>query len=600
MKQRSDILKRDQWNTETLYSSKQHWDHELHNVLPHSKNLPRWPEFASFQGTLHQGPQQLEKALDVYMDIDRKLSKLMTYAHLKHDEDITQPDFKISYEQILTIMHHFTEESSWLQPEIMSLPEKLVEEYLDSPCLAKYRFFLEKMVRLKKHTLSTELEKLLALSGQPLQTAHKAFSAINDADFKFSSVLNSKGDTTSLSHGTYALAIRDQDRILRENAFKAYHKQYTSYENTLCELLSGEMQNHLFSAKARNFSSCLGAALYPKNIDTSVYFSLIDAVHEKIDVLHRYIAFRKKVLKVPQLHMYDLYVPLTSAIDIKLSYEEAEALVIDSVAPLGSEYQNILKKGFYEDRWVDRYENVNKRSGAYSSGCFDSMPYILMNYKSLLRDVFTLSHEAGHSMHSFYSRKTQPYHMSDYPIFLAEVASTFNEDLLARHLIKQCHSKEEKIFLINQKLEDIRGTLFRQTMFAEFELFLHKSVEESIPLTPRLLNQTYHALNEFYFGKEAVIDAEIDIEWARIPHFYYNFYVFQYATGISAALALTDKVCNGQKKDQEAYLAFLKGGSSKYPLDMLEEAGVDMRHKGAVCSAISYFESLLNELETLI
>lgn len=600
MKQRSDILKSDQWNTEALYSSKQDWDVELQHILPDSKHIPRWPEFASFQGTLHQGPQQLKQALDMYMHIDRKLSKLMTYAHLKHDEDITETDFKNCYEQILTIMHHFAEESSWLQPEIMSLPDTLIEEYLSSPCLESYRFFLEKMVRLKKHTLSIELEKLMALSGQTLQTAHKTFSAINDADFKFPSVVNNKGDTTPLSHGTYALAIRDQDRILRENAFKTYHKQYISYENTLCELLSGQMQNHLFNAKARNFSSCLEAALYPKNIDTSVYFSLIDAVHEKIDVLHRYIAFRKRVLKVPQLHMYDLYVPLTSAIDIKLSYDEAEALVIDSVAPLGSEYQNTLKKGFYEDRWVDRYENANKRSGAYSSGCFDSMPYILMNYKSLLRDVFTLAHEAGHSMHSFYSRTTQPYHMSDYPIFLAEVASTFNEDLLSRHLVKNCRSKEEKIFLINQKLEDIRGTLFRQTMFAEFELFLHKSAEEGIPLTPKLLNQTYHALNEFYFGQEAVIDAEIDIEWARIPHFYYNFYVFQYATGISAALALTDKVFNGQKQDRDAYLAFLKGGSSKYPLDMLEEAGVNMRHKGAVCSAIAYFESLLNELETLI
>ncbi len=298
------------------------------------------------------------------------------------------------------------------------------------------------------------------------------------------------------------------------------------------------MQNHLFQARARNYSSCLEAALFPKNIDTSVYYALIQAVHERLDVLHRYMQVRKQILNLEELHLYDTYVPLTSAVDIRMTYREAEEVVIESVAPLGSEYQEFLRKGLQKQQWVDRYENKNKRSGAYSSGCYDSMPYILMNYKELLRDVFTLAHEAGHSMHSLYSRKQQPYHYSDYPIFLAEVASTFNEDLLTRLLMSRCQDPHEKIFLLNQKIEDIRGTLFRQTLFAEFELVLHQHVEQDIPLTPQLLKQEYHQLNQKYFGPATIIDQEIDIEWARIPHFYYNFYVFQYATGISAALAL--------------------------------------------------------------
>lgn len=600
MKKRSDIAKSDQWNTEALFQDTKSWKREFTSIVEASQGDVKWPSLSKFRGSLKENPQQLKKALDLFMEIEQRLTKLYTYAHLKHDEDITQNEFKTNYEQILSLSHHFAEETAWLQPEILSLPEKLLEAYLSSPVLAEYHFHLEKMIRLKKHTLSAEMEKILALSGQPLQSVHKAFSAINDADFKFGDVANQRGEMKPLSHGTYALYIRDQDSVLRKNAFTIYHNQYASFENTLCELLSGEIQSHHFYSKARNFSSCLEAALYPKNIEIPVYISLIDAVHEKIKVLHRYMALRNKVLQCPQLHMYDLYVPLTKNVDMKYAYDEAEALVIESVAPLGEEYQQCLKKGLYEDRWVDRYENLNKRSGAYSSGCYGSMPYILMNYKTLLRDVFTLAHEAGHSMHSFYSRRSQPYHMSDYPIFLAEVASTFNEDLLSRLLIQHCRSKEEKIFLINQKIEDIRGTLFRQTMFAEFELFLHISVEEGIPLTPTLLNTTYHALNEFYFGKEVFIDPEINVEWARIPHFYYNFYVFQYATGISAALALADKVIHGQDRDREAYLSFLKGGCSRYPIDMLEMAGVNMRDKAPVMAAIDRFESLIDELEQLL
>lgn len=600
MKTREEVPTEDRWKVEDLYSGPTAWEKAFKTFVPDLQRSPHWPALHAFQGTLNQGPQQVKEALDEIMKIDRELSKLYTYAHLRHDEDIVDPAFKQKYEQISTIAHAFAEEASWFQPELMALPGPVLKQYMDSPLLAEYRFHLEKLVRMKKHTLSQDNEKLLALSGQALQATHKAFSAINDADFKFGTVEDSRGESRPISHASYGIYIREHDRLLRERAFKKYHKQYETYENTLCELLAGQVQSHFFNARARNFSSCLEAALYPKNIETSVYHALIKAVRERLPVLHRYMNLRKRMLKVDELHLYDIYVPLTESVDIRMPYLEAEKVVIDSVAPLGKDYQEFLRKGFLEQRWVDRYENQNKRSGAYSSGCFDSMPYILMNYKNLLRDVFTLAHEAGHSMHSLYSKKNQPYQYSEYPIFLAEVASTFNEDLLTRMLIKQCQDPHEKIFLINQKIEDIRGTLFRQTMFAEFELLIHQHVEQGMPLTPQLLKQEYRQLNEAYFGPNTVIDPEIDIEWARIPHFYYNFYVYQYATGISAALALADKVVKGTQKECDAYLSFLKGGCSKYPIDMMKMAGIDMTSPAPVQQAIQTFDQLLTELEKLL
>ncbi len=600
MKKREEVLLEDQWNVEALYSSQAAWEQALKTFVPHPQQKPHWPAFQAFQGTLQQGPERVKQALDLMMQIDRELSKLYTYAHLRHDEDITNPQFKKSYEQILTLAHSFAEESAWFQPELLTLPESQLQEYITSPVLTAYRFYLEQIVRLKPHTLSPDNEQLLALAGQALQTSHKAFSALNDADFKFGEVLDSQGVSKPLSHATYGLYIRDQDRVLRQNAFKQYHQQFAAYENTLSELLSGQTHNHILNARARHYQSSLEASVFPKNIDLSVYHALIQAVHERLDVLHRYMGLRKRILQLDELHLYDIYVPLTSAVDIHLAYPEAEQLVIESVKPLGTEYQELLRKGLQEQRWVDRYENQNKRSGAYSSGCYDSMPYILMNYKTLLRDVFTLAHEAGHSMHSLYSRKTQPYHYSDYSIFLAEVASTFNEDLLTRLLIERCQDPHEKIFLLNQKIEDIRATLFRQTMFAEFELLIHQLLEQGTPLTPQLLKEEYRKLNQLYFGPATVIDPEIEIEWARIPHFYYNFYVYQYATGISAALALAEKVVKGNEKDRDAYLAFLKGGSSKYPIEMLKMAGIDMTSPAPVKAAIQTFDQLLTELENLL
>lgn len=596
--ERSQVSSDDKWNVEALYTNFESWQQEYKNVYQENNQI-RWPEIQVYRGRLGENPQILKECLELMMTLSRRLSLLYTYAHLRYDEEITHDNHKSAHRQITALLHDFNQETAWFEPELLALPDSTISTYLASPLLKDYRFHIEKIVRVKKHMLPPEQEELMALSGKALQTAQKTFGAINDADFKFGSILDSQGQPRELTHGSYAVYIRDRDRLLRENAFKQMHNKYLDFENTLCELVNGQIQTHLFNAKARGYSSCLEAALFPKNIEIGVYHALIKAVHGKMDVLHKYIRLRKKILGLETQHLYDMYVPLTPNVDIQLSYKEAEDLVIESVSALGSDYQNLLRKGLKEQRWVDRYENKNKRSGAYSSGCYDSMPYILMNYKKLLRDVFTLAHEAGHSMHSLLSHTHQPYQYSDYPIFLAEVASTFNEDLLGRLLIERVKTKEEKIFLINQKIEDIRGTLFRQTMFAEFELTLHTLVENNIPLTPKLLKEKYHALNEHYFGKSVVIDHEIDIEWARIPHFYYNFYVFQYATGISAALALSEKVVHEGEGAREAYLSFLKGGSSRYPIDLLQMAGVDMRSPKPVEAAINKFNDLVGMLEEL-
>lgn len=592
--ERSQVAKQDQWNVDALYKDLKAWDKEFSELVPSS--TPRWPKLAAFKGQLGS-PEALKKALECSFEISRKLSKLYTYAHLRHDEDITQDEYKTAYNKILTALHEYNQETAWFDPELLALDEATIEKLLNSVILADYRFHIEKSVRVKKHMLSHENEELLAMAGKALQAPHKAFSAINDADFKFGSILDSQGKSRELTHGSYGLYIRDQDRVLRKNAFKQLLGKYQDYENTLCELLNGQVQSHVFNAKARHYSSSLEAALFPKNIDTEVYHALIKAVNCHLNVLHDYVQLREKVLNVGPLHLYDMYVPLIAQVDIRMPYKEAEDIVIESVAPLGPEYQNILRKGFKEDLWVDRYENKSKRSGAYSSGCYDSMPYILMNYKNILKDVFTLAHEAGHSMHSFHSHKHQPYQYGDYPIFLAEVASTFNEELLMQLMLQRAKTKEERIYLINEKIEDIRGTLFRQTMFAEFELWIHDMAEKNIPLTPKLIKDFYRELNQKYFGPSVVIDEEADVEWARIPHFYYNFYVFQYATGISAALALADKVSKGGATERDAYLSFLKAGCSRYPIDILKSAGVDMRSPAPVTAAIEKFGSLVKQLE---
>lgn len=596
---REDVALQDQWDLEPLYENVDTWNEEFREEFQEGR-APRLKKLEESKGNIAKTPESLAEFLQSYFDIQRKLEKLATYAHLKHDEDVANEEFKKIESMSKSLLYAFAEATSWVEPELLSLPPERFKELTESPALKKFRFHLEKIYRMKPHTLSKEEEKLIALAGKPLETSSRTFSSLTNADFIFDQVEDSKGNLLELTQGNYQKYIRSPDRTLRRNAFKTIHGHFGKFQNTLAELVSGVVEKHEFHAKARSFNNSLEAALFPNNISPKVYTSLIETVNKRLPELHRYIALRRRVLDIGPLHLYDMYVPLVKNIDMTFSYQEAEDLVIESAKPLGNPYQKMLSDGLKKERWVDRYENKNKRTGAYSSGCFDSHPYILMNYKETVKDLYTLAHEAGHSMHSQLSKITQNYHESSYPIFLAEVASTFNEELLTNTLIKNLSSKEEKIYLLHEKIEDIRGTLFRQTMFAEFELLIHELAQKKIPLTPGLLNEEYQALNKKYFGPDVILEEEGKFEWARIPHFYYNFYVYQYATGISAAIALSEKVQNGGVKEQEGYLEFLKSGSSAYPLDILLKAGVDMSKSTPIDLAIDHFSSLVQEMEALL
>lgn len=596
---RSQTQPSDTWDLEVLYPDLTSWQQAC-EAFYRETGSPPWSKLSQYQGRLGEAPEILKATLDTEFSLNRGLEKLYVYSHLRHDEDIAHEEHKAAHSRAMTLYHELRKESAWIEPELLLLSESTLKNYLTSPLLKDYAFYLEKILRLKKHTLSPQEEALIALAGKALSTPGRAFSALSDADFVFGTIESSSGEEREVTQSSYMLFLRNQDRTLREAAFRAMHGMYKKYENTLCELLGGCVEGHHFAARAHRYSSCLEASLYPKNVAPDVYRSLIQAVRGNLSLLHRYVELRKRLLSLSHLHPWDLYVPVTKDVDLRIDYHEAVDLIVESVRPLGVAYQDLLKKGLKEQRWVDRYENKSKRSGAYSSGCFDSYPYILMNYKGMLRDVMTLAHEAGHSMHSLLSRSHQPYHYSDYPIFLAEVASTFNEELLSRLLMERFTSKQERIFLLHERIEDIRATLFRQAMFAEFELMIHEMVERKEPLTPGCLNKAYLKLNQDYFGEALTIDKQIEVEWTRIPHFYYNFYVYQYATGISAALALCDRVSEGGDKERDDYLSFLKGGSSRYPLDLLQQAGVDMRSPTPVNQALSKFGALVEELETLL
>ncbi len=599
IKDRSQTPKQWCWDVDAMYSSWELWEQEFKSVGNESQS-PRWPQIEELRKKWSQTPETFKQLIEFCLSLERNLSKLYTYAHLRHDEDVASEIPKQAYSRITSLLHDFSQETSWIQPAVLDLPDEQMAQFLKSPVLKDYVFHIEKTLRMKAHTLPEAEEELMARAGKALQTASQAFSAFNNADLKFSPVIDGKGNEREMTHGKYLLYLRDNDRVLREGAFKSMHRSFLAFENTICELLNGQIQSHLFDAKARKFNSCLEAALFPNQVDLKVYKALIEAVRSQLPAVHRYISLRKKALQLDRVHAYDLHLSLVKQVEMGMPYDEAVEAIIASLEPMGDAYREVLKKGLTDDRWVDRYENERKRSGAYSSGCYDSMPYILMNYQGILNDVMTLTHEAGHSMHSYLSRQGQPFHYSQYSIFVAEVASTFHEELLSRYLLSQAKTNEEKAYLINQKIDDMRGTLVRQTLFAEFELKLHTFAEQGIPITPALLNQEYRQLNAEYYGPDFYLDEELDIEWARIPHFYYNFYVYQYATGISAAHALVEKVLREGPAARDDYMAFLSAGSSRYPLDVLKGAGVDMRSSEPVVSAMKRFGELVNTLEDLL
>ncbi len=596
-KVRTEVPEQERWNVEALYVTPKAWREEFDRVRGEEVQ-PHWPTLASSKGKLKDSPEAIAKFLDAYFELDRKLSKLHVYAHLRLDEDLGNDMLKENFGLISSLVHDFQLEYSWVEPELLGLAEKEYQTLLAHPKLAAYRFFLERMGRMRPHTLSTELEELLALSGKALETPHKAFGALNNADLIFKPAVDSQGKERELTTGSYQLYMHDSDRVLRKSAFENLHRGYESHANTMCELIAGQVQGHLFYATAKKFKDCREAALFPQRISSTVYDNLIATIHRNLGTMHEYMRLRKELLGLDELHVYDLHLPLVEEAKMQVNFQDACALVVDSVGVLGKEYAAALQEGLSTSRWVDPYENQRKRSGAYSSGCYDSMPYILMNYHGTLKDILTLAHEAGHSMHSFLSRKTQPYVYSGYPIFVAEVASTFNEQLLLKKLKEKASSKKEIASLINYQIEGIRSTIFRQTMFAEFELQIHRWAEEGIPLTPSLLKKAYLELNRAYYGPDLVLDAGVEVEWARIPHFYYDFYVYQYATGLSAALALFDQAMSSPKS-KEGYLQFLSSGGSRYPLDLLRIAGVNLETPEPVEAAMKRFSMLVQELRQM-
>lgn len=591
--ERNDVAENNRWDIGALYRDRSEWENEYSVV---SEKL----EKGGFYKRSLETPEALREFLEDLFAYRRLLDKLYTYARMAHDVDITEDEAKMRYGKVCALSYVFREQTSWVEPLLLQYSEETLDRLRSSELLVDYKIFLGKIFRLKPYTLGEKEERILALADKASDTARSAFGSLNNADLKFPGCLDEKGEMRELTHATYQVHLKSFDRTLRRNAFMNYHGTFGAYGNTFCNLLSGQIKQLAFHKAARGYRSCLETALYPDRIDCSVYTSLISSVRAHLPSLHQYIGLRKKIMGYDSLHYYDLNVPLVEGVDRLFSYDEAVDTVVRSLEIMGEEYCSVLKKGLTESRWVDLYENKGKRSGAYSGGCYDGMPYILMNYQGTFRDMTTLTHEAGHSMHTYYSNTHRSYQDADYSIFLAETASTFHEHLLFRYLFSRAESAREKAYLINQKIDDIRATLFRQTLFAEFELLLHEKVENDEPLTPDLLGNLYRKLTREYFGPDLFEDPEISCEWSRIPHFYSPFYVYQYATGIAASYELAKKVAEGEEKDREAYLRFLASGSSQDPVTTLKEAGVDMTRSGPIDSLLSDFAKYVRELEDIV
>jgi len=592
---RQDVDVSETWNLESIYASNEAWEEEFESVKA------MLPLLVEYKGRLGQSADTLYEGLQLRDEVSRRLYKLYTYAHMRYDENTADSFYQAMNDRARTLASQIGATLAFMTPELLAVPETTIEAYLNENAdLAMYRHAFDELNQEREHVLTEAEEAILAKAGEVLGQSGTTFGMLNNADLTFPKIKGEDGEETELTHGRFITFLESSDRSVREAAFKAMYGTYSKYTNTLASTLAGSVKKDNFYADVRKFPSARAAALHGNAIPESVYDGLVEAVHEHLPLLHRYVALRKRVLGLDELHMYDMYTPLVSEVEMKVSYEEAKQLMVEGLAPLGAEYKHILEEGLSE-RWVDVRETRGKRSGAYSSGAYDTQPFILMNWQDNINNLFTLAHEFGHSVHSYYTRKSQPYPYGDYSIFVAEVASTTNEALLNDYLLKKVTDRKEKLYLLNNQLETFRGTLFRQTMFAEFEHAIHDAARLGQSLTPEFLTSTYYALNQKYFGEEIVLDEEIGLEWARIPHFYYNYYVYQYETGISAAAALTDQILEEGQPAVERYINnFLKAGSSDYPIEVLKAAGVDMTTKAPVEAALRQFERVLDEFEALL
>ena len=583
---RRDVAVGDTWDLASLFSSDTQWEAAL------AVWEQQIPGFTAFAGTLGSAAQRLAECLAFDLAIDREGDRLGTYAHLRASEDQAAAESQRMIGRFQHIATLAGEKASFIRPEIMAIPPATLAAWMN--------LLVERLMRTRPHVLSEPEEKLLAMQGTFAGTAGKVFRQLTDADLKFGSVTNGTGQPVELSNATFMTLLHDTSRDVRRTAFHQYYAQYEAHANTLAATLSGSNERDAYAAKVRHYPSAVEAALFADNVPIAVYDQLIAAVHAHLPTVHRYYDLRRRILGLDEIHHYDCYVPLVPELEKRHSWSDAVQVVIKSLAPLGADYTARLERGL-SGRWCDRYPNSGKQSGAFSSGTYDSDPYILMNFQEeAIEHVFTLAHEAGHSMHSRYSAEAQTYQYSGYTIFVAEVASTFNEQLLTRLLLSRTTSPKERAAIIAREIDSIRGTIVRQTMFAEFEQKSHASAEAGEPLTLERLRGIYRELLDAYFGPRFVIDKQLELECLRIPHFYNAFYVYKYATGLSAAIMLANRVAEGGPRELQSYLGFLKGGCSKWPLDLLRDAGVDLEQPEPVATALTRFGELVDELGTIL
>ena len=592
---RKDVPATDKWNLSSIYKSDDEWEENLKLIPELTKKV------AAYKGRLGANPETLLEALKAIEKANLQMETVFHYASLQHEADEDDSKATDRYGRAFMAYTNMEAELSFIDPELQEIDDEKIREWIAKPEFADYKIFIEKLLYFKKYILSEKEERILSLQGQAAQTPDTAFSVLTNVDMnKTFGTVNEDGVEKPLTETTWGVFMHSQDRKVREQAYKKFYAKYEEHQNTIAALYAGSVNQDVFMMRARGYESSLHAALYGNKVPVSVYHNLIDCIHKNLPTLHEYYSLRKKALGLDELRHYDVYVPLVKSVQTKTSYEEAVEICRKALAPLGKEYTDRLCSGLLNG-WADRYENIGKRSGAFSSGCFVGDPFILLNYHDEnIRDVFTMAHEGGHSMHSWYSVHNNPFMCYEYTIFEAEVASTFNEELVFEYLLKNAKDQEMKKYLLAMRADDILATLHRQTMFAEFELKAHEFVENGTPLTPELLRKTYRELLQLYFGPEMHFEENSDMEGLRIPHFYTAFYVYKYATGISAALALAHRVTTGGEKERDDYFKFLKSGGSRYPIESLKIAGVDMESVEPVQAACDTFKEIVEQLKDLL
>lgn len=588
---RSEVQPENSWQLEDLFPSQKDWDAAFEE-LKQLKN-----KAAEFEGKLST-PDNVKAVFALEDDLSLRIERLYVYAHLSHDQDTTNPTYQALVQKAKKLSVEVSEALSFITPEILALPEEQLDSYISNPQLADYKFTLQEIKREKAHILSKTEEALLAQVGNLSQAPQQIFGMINNADMKFPKIKDEHGKEVELTHGSYIQFLENPNREVRERAFKAVYETYGKQKNTIAATLSANINKNMFYSRVRKYPSVLEMSLYGDNIPKEVYTNLIDTIHESLPLLHRYLQLRKKLLGVDELHMYDLFAPLVEEYKWDISYEEAKDMLLEGLKPLGENYLNVLREGL-DNRWIDVYENEGKRTGAYSWGAYGTHPYVLLNHKNNLNSMFTLAHEMGHALHSYFSDENLKYRDAQYTIFLAEVASTTNEALLMDYLLKKSTDPKQKLYLLTYYADQFRTTVFRQTMFAEFEKLIHERAESGESLTPQELSKIYYDLNVKYHGKEMAVDQDIEMEWARIPHFYTSFYVYKYATGFSAATSFSKQILEEGQPAVDRYLGFLKSGGSDYSINILKKAGVDMSSPEPIREAMSVFGELVEQMENL-